>query len=360
MGVLMLEETDVLIVGAGPIGIELGAELRRRGRSCVLVEAGAIGQTLTWWAPGTQFFSSPERIELAGVPMVTREQQKATREEYLAYLRQVVGAFRLEVRTFERVERIEGSEGAFEVVSRGVRTGEERRHRCGKVVLATGNMDQPRLVGVPGEGLGHVSHYLRDPHEYWDREVLIVGGKNSAVEAAIRLYRAGARVTVSYRRERFDRDRIKYWLLPEIEWLIEKGKMGFEACTEVRAIEPGRTVLERVEPAGEPGVFRGTGEMIEKRPDEVLLLTGYVQDPALFESLGIELVGPERRPCHARETMETDVAGVFVAGTAVGGTQRRTRVFIETSHIHVERIVAKLCGEEPPGEGEGFGSLEES
>lgn len=208
-----------------------------------------------------------------------------------------------------------------------------RAYRVRKIVLAIGNMHVPRMVGVPGEGLSHVSHYLEDPHRYYGKRVVIVGGRNSAVEAAIRLYRAGARVTLCQRGAGLERERIKYWLLPELEWLIEKGLVGFEPGVEVREITEGAVVFARPD-----------GGFVELPSDMVLLLTGYVQEPELFEMLGVELHGPERRPRFESRTMETNVPGVFVAGTAIGGSAARTRVFIENAHEHVERIVRAMTG----------------
>ncbi len=374
-----MESTDVLIVGGGPIGLEVHAALRGAGVETMQVEAGTLGWTMGWWAPGTKYFSSPERIGIAGVPLVTRDQEKATREEYLAYLRQVAGARGLEVELGWRVETIDREGDGFVVgMRRSVRGvggpapgarlaregGEEdgaphpdplpggeregRRIRARRVVLAIGNMHRARALGVPGEGLAHVSHFLADPHGYYGRDVLIVGGKNSAVEAAIRLHRVGARVTMSYRGVEFDPERIKYWLTPEIQWLISKGKIGFIPESEVESI--GERVVR----------LRVGGGVREVAADRVLLLIGYEQDATLFERAGIELEGEERRPRFDHTTMETSVPGVFVAGTATGGTQRRTKVFIETSHAHGARIVRAITGRGVGGAEESYGAMAES
>ncbi|MCB1281315.1 MAG: NAD(P)-binding domain-containing protein, partial [Salinibacterium sp.] len=242
-----------------------------------------------------------------------------------------------------------------------------------------------------------VSHYLRDPLEYVGRRVLIVGGKNSAVEAAIRLYRAGAHVTVSYRRESFDEKRVKYWLRPELEWLISKGKIEFVACSSPVAITPRGVELSCASPA-EPseidrafaagavlhdrhqeqglGVQSKTAEAGRSWPaplvngeqrtidaDDVLLLTGYEQDTSLFERIGVGTEGDGRKPTFCLKTMETNVPGVFVAGTAVAGTELHgVRVFIENAHVHAERIAATVMGSGPAEqiEGEWFGEAEES
>ena len=373
----MKERTDVVIVGGGPIGIETAVLLKRAGLSPLIIEAGEIGATLGWWAPGTKFFSSPERLEIAGAPLIVANQEKATREEYMAYLRGVAQQNELNVRTFTRVVGVDPHEGGFVVrtarSTHGVgdphdpRESENRRTvpsestiACDKIILAIGNMHRPRLMGIEGEDLPFVSHYLGDPHRYFGRRVLIVGGKNSAVEAAIRLYRVGAHVTLCYRRAALDPDRVKYWLMPEIEWLIEKGKIGFIGSTEVRSIGADG-VVGFADSEEEPRRSRSGLVDESSRFDDVLLLTGYMQDKSLFEEIGVELVCDEQRPCMNRDTMETNVPSVYVAGTACGGTQKRAKVFIETSHVHAERIAAALTGSAgPSAAGDEFEELEES
>lgn len=334
-----MRTTDTIIVGAGPIGIELAVALRRLGWDYLHLEAQQIGHTVSWYAPGTHFFSSPERIAVAGVPLITANQDKATREEYLAHLRAVVAQFDLPIRAYEPVESVERVEGGgdgrrFIVRTRPRGSRETKEYAARNVVLAIGDMHRPRRLGVPGEDLPHVSHYFGDPHGYFRRRVLIVGGRNSAVEAAIRLYRLGADVTISYRQERFDAERIKYWLLPEINWLIDKKKVGFLPRTRAVEITPSGVRLEPIEP----------GEPTEVAAECVLLLIGYEQDPTLFESIGVRLVGAERAPEHDHVTMQTNVPGLYVAGTATAGTQQRFKVFIETSHVHVPRIVRAITG----------------
>ena len=222
------------------------------------------------------------------------------------------------------------------------------------VVLAIGDMHLPRMINVPGEDLPHVSHFLGEPHQYFNQRVLIVGGKNSAVEAALRLYRCGAHVIMSYRGSEFDSKRIKYWLKPELDWLISKGRIEFHPRTVVKAIHapPRGTVLANVEDCDDTR---------EIDADFVLLLTGYVQDSTLFEQLGVELVGESCAPRYDRSTMQTNVPGVYVAGTAAGGSQQRTRLFIENSHEHVRKIVRAISGSDVPWLVESeFSTLEES
>lgn len=282
-------ETDVLIIGAGPIGIELAVALKRAGVLHVQLDAGQIGSTIHWYAPQTHFFSSPERIAIAGVPLQTLDQTKATREEYLTYLRAVVLQFDLDIQTYERVTSlIHRADGMFEVTSR--RANGERRWLARNVILAIGDMHRPRLLDIPGEELPHVSHYFRDPHLYFRRRVLIVGGKNSAIEAAIRCVRIGAEVTLSYRGDELDPRHIKFWLFPEVHGLIRDRRMSFLPETRVREIRPDRVLLES---AHRPDAASG---VVEVGTDDVLLLTGYEQDPELLEQAGVTLLGPERRP----------------------------------------------------------------
>jgi thioredoxin reductase (NADPH) len=343
---------DVAIIGAGPIGIELAVALKHAGVRFALIDAGNVGSTFMWWAPGTRFFSSPERIAIAGVPLVTINQEKATREEYLAYLRGIVQQFDLSVMSGTRVKQIEPIGPAFALQCGGLVDSIVREVRAQRLILAIGNMHRPRLIDVPGENLAHISHYLADPHLYFGRRVLIVGGKNSAVEAAIRLYRIGARVTLSYRGEAFDPKRVKYWLRPELEWLIHKGRIAFHPRTLVQAIDGDRVQLCSID---DPAAIR------EVQVDDVLLLTGYLQDTMLFEQLGIDLECDERAPKHDLHTMQTNVAGVYVAGTAAGGSQKRARLFIENTHVHVQRIVRDIAGVDVPWKVEGdYAALQES
>jgi thioredoxin reductase (NADPH) len=342
------ERYEVGIVGAGPIGLELAVALKQRRIDYVHWDAKQIGYTISWFAPQTRFFSSNERIAIAGVPLETPDQNKATREQYLAYLRGVVKQFELDVRTYEPVTGIDklggrgggggggGGGGEFRVTTAA--RGASRTCRVGKLVLVTGGTDHPRRLNVPGEDLPHVSAYFRDPHEYFDRTLLIIGGKNSAVEAALRSHYAGARVAISYRREKLPEKSIKYWLLPEINNLIETGRIAGHYATQPVAITPTHVTLRRL----------SDQSTYDVPADFVLKLIGYEQDDTLFKLAGIKLLGDCGAPAYDDRTMETNVPGLYVAGTAVGGTQEKYTVFIENCHVHVERIVAALTGAAPP------------
>jgi thioredoxin reductase (NADPH) len=356
--------TDVAVVGAGPIGLELAVALKRAGVDYRQFDGKQIGHTISWFAPGTRFFSSNERIAIAGVPLQTPDQGKATREEYLAYLRGVVQQFDLKFNTYEPVVGIERHEGEFFLTSRP--RGGERVWRAKRVVLATGGTDVPRRLGIPGEDLPHVSPYFREPHAYFRRKLLIVGGKNSAVEAALRCHHAGAQVSLSYRRGELGAKSIKYWLLPEINDLIRTGRIAAYFNTMPVEITPTHVKLARW--SGESHAVKRAGigddgancsaadlaalnaqpQTLEVESDFVLLLIGYAQDNALLRRAGVELRGECQAPVFDERTMESNVPGLYVAGTAVAGTQDRYRVFIENCHVHVDRIVAALTGAAAP------------
>jgi thioredoxin reductase (NADPH) len=369
MNIMEGERAEVGIIGAGPIGLELAVALKRAGIDYLHFDAKQVGYTISWFAPQTRFFSSNERIAIAGVPLETPDQGKATREQYLSYLRSIVKQFDLEVRTYEPVVAIHRVADQF-VLTTNPR-GTQRTCRVNKLVLATGGTDHPRRLNVPGEDLPHVSHYFQDPHTYFGREVLIVGGKNSAVEAALRCHYVGARVSISYRRETLPQKSIKYWLLPEITNLIETGRIKAYFGTQPLAITPTHVTLQPVQQgsgfrvqgsanAAATGAAPSLSSSLNPEPrtlnpfdipaDFVLALIGYEQDNALFKLAGVKLIGDTGAPAYDDRTMQTNVPNLYVAGTAVGGTQEKYTVFIENCHVHVDRILAALTGAAPPPE----------
>ncbi|HEX7829986.1 MAG TPA: NAD(P)-binding domain-containing protein [Thermoanaerobaculia bacterium] len=315
------------IIGAGPIGLELTVAFKRAGIDYVQFDAAQIGATMQWYPLGMPFHSNAERLAIAGVPIQVADQEKPKREEFLAYLRSIVQQFDLDVRTYERVENVRRlDDGSFELHTRAV--DGQHVYRVDRVILAVGAMHAPKLLGIPGEDLPHVSHYFHDPHTYFDKELLIVGGRNSAIEAAVRCQRAGAHVTLSYRRDEFDATTVKFWLLPEIRSMIRDERVKFLPSTTPREIRGGSVVLDPI------------GEI---RADFVLLLTGYRQDTRLFDMLGVDLQGADCKPRIDESTMETNVPGVYVAGTAIAGSPaERVRIIVEDCHVHVDRILAAI------------------
>lgn len=309
------------IIGAGPIGLELAVAFKRAGIDYLQFDAGNVGATMQWYPLEMIFHSNAERLAIAGVPIQVPDQQKIKREEFLAYLRAVVLQFDLQIRTYERVESIERGEKFTLHTNRGT-------YAASEIVLAIGAMHAPKLLGIPGEDLPHVAHYFRDPHTYFNQRLLIVGGRNSAIEAAVRCQRAGAHVTLSYRRDDFDPKSVKFWLLPEVRSMIRDERVRFLPRTWPVEIRHGTVVMN-------------TGE--ELAADFVLALTGYRQDTTLFEMLGVDLQGGDHKPRLDEATMETNVPGVFVAGTAIAGSPReRVRIIVEDCHVHVPRIVSAI------------------
>ncbi len=319
---------DTVIVGAGPIGLELAVCLQHLGVDDLHLDAGNVGQTVIDYPKQTRYFSSPDRIAIAGVPLTTVNAEKATRKQYLAYLHGVVRQFDLHIQRYTKVTQLtRRGDDTFDVhTTRGT------VHAL-HVVLAIGDMHHPRRLNIAGEDLPHVSHYFDEPYAYVGQRLLIVGGKNSAVEAALRCHHAGAKVAISYRRERFDPRSIKYWLLPEINALIEHRQIEFHADTTPTCIDAGGVTLS---------------DGCRLAADFVLLLTGYEQDKTLFEQAGVTLEGDNQAPRIDPETMMTDVPNLFVAGTAAAGTQLRFSLFIENCHEHARKIATVLAGRAPP------------
>ncbi len=330
-------KTDVLVVGAGPVGLEVAATASAKGLDVQVVDAGVIGQTIMSQFPtATRFFSSPERLEIAGIAMPCSAEEKPTGEDYLGYLRSVVQTLHLPVRTFERVVDCRGQAGSFEVDTQN-QVGLIRTWRTKHVVLATGGTQHSRTLGVQGEDLGHVSRLLGNPHRFFGRNVLVVGGRNSAIESALRIFRAGGKAWLSYRGEAIH-ERVKYWLRPEVEALMEEGKIVNRLSTLVQRITPECVDL----------LHTSTGKVESLVVDDVLLQLGFEQDSSILKRFGVDVDSDTQQPTFNRDTMESNVPGVYVAGTATAGTQKRFKVYIETSHVHASRIVAAMTGNDVP------------
>lgn len=288
--------------------------------------------------PQTRFFSSNERIAIGGVPLQTPDQGKATREQYLAYLRAIVQQFDLQIRTYERIVTIERRDEGFVLGTQSIRGQAE--YSVKKLVLAVGGTAGPRRLEIPGEDQANVHHLFADPHIYFRRDVLVVGGKNSAIEAALRCYHVGANVSLSYRRSALDTAHIKYWLYPEIHGLTQSGRITGYFDTVPVAIDGPRVTLRNTL----------TWQQRTIETDFVLVQIGFHADMGLARMAGVSLHGEREVPELNPETMETDVPGVFIAGTAVAGTQDQFRLFIENCHIHAQRILAALTGRAAPSQ----------
>lgn len=324
----MTDVFDVLVVGGGPAGLAAAIAAGRAGLRCVVLEQGALVHSLAQYPTDMVFFTTPELMEIGGFPFVSPH-EKPTRQEALRYYRRVTEACGVDVRFGERVSSIarDGHDG-FVVTSR-TRLGVARRSEARAVVVATGAYDLPNRLGVPGEDLPHVSHYYSEPHTFFRRQVVVVGGKNSAAEAALDLYRNGARVTLVHRRPTLG-ESIKYWVKPDIENRIKEGSIAARFETTVTAID-----REGVDVTGPSGPDRLPA-------DGVLLLTGYRSDTSLLAGVGAAIDASIGAPVHDPETFETTVRGVFVIGACVAGTQSG-RIFIENGRFHGEVAVGEIA-----------------
>ena len=317
---------DLLIVGAGPSGLATAIAAKQQGLDYVIVEKGVLVNSIFNFPTHMVFFTTPELLEIGGLPLVT-PYDKPTRLEALRYYRRVVDTYGLQISFHEQVLSVDREADLFGVTTlsnRGVRRVRQAR----AVVLAIGYYDIPNYLKVPGEGLPHVSHYYTDAHPYYRQRVVVVGGKNSAAEASLELYRAGAQVTLVHRHPALG-DSIKYWVRPDIENRIKEGSIAarFESC--VVEIRPTEVVIEQ----------RGTREEIPA--EAVFLLTGYHPDAALMTSAGVQCDAESLAPALNPDTFETNVPNLFLAGGASGG-KATGNIFIENGRFHGERIVKVL------------------
>lgn len=326
---------DVVIVGAGPAGLAAAIAAKKSGLTYEVIEKGALVNSLLHYPAEMVFFTTPELMEIGGMPF-TSPNDKPTRLEALRYYGRVTDAYGLEIAFDERVLRIvrDDRAQAFQIESEHVRTAERRTRRGRFVVLATGAYDFPNLIGVPGEDLPHVSHYFSSPHAFFRRQVVVVGGKNSAAEAALDLYRAGARATIVHRGPGLG-DSIKYWVKPDIENRIREGAIGAIFGAGLVEIRPQSIIIERA------------GAREEIPADAVFLLTGYVSDNSLLRAAGVEITPETCGPRHDPDTFETNVPGVYVIGAMVAG-KASGRIFIENGRFHgqvvIETIASRLKG----------------
>lgn len=337
----VVTSTEVAIVGGGPIGIELAIALERLNVPYILFEAKQIGDAFSMWPPNTHFFSTPEHVALAGVPVHNLDQQSITGEQYLAYLRMLVEMFDLNLRAYEPVTAVSPQDDGTFILKTNHRTG-ERQYRAQHVVMASGGMDGPRLLNIPGEDLPHVSHYFKGPHPYFRQRILIVGGRNSAVEAALRCWRVGAKVAISYRNPEFEWERIKPHLGMDMGDRLQKGEITMLPSTLPVEITPSVVKLAHTDDGITP-----TDAITAYEADFVLLATGFVADMSVLRDAGVDLAPETEAPAVNEETMETNVPGLYVAGTVAGGTQSKFVHFISTTHDHVAKIVIAITGKQP-------------
>jgi len=323
--------TDVVIVGAGPCGLAAAIAMQRAGLRAELIERSCLVSGIYGYPTFMTFFSTAERLAIGGVPFSVAG-DKPTRREALAYYRTVTRHFGIRVRQYESVDEIERLDDAgparFRVRST-TGAGERRLTEAGAVVIATGYFGHPNRLRVPGEDLPHVTHLFKEGHEAFDRDAVVVGGGNSAVDAALDLYRAGARVTIVHFLPELDRN-VKPWVMPDVVNRIAEGSIGARFSSRVAAIEPRHVVLAT--PDGEE----------RRAADHVYLMLGYQPNAWLLEQLAVPIDPATGVPHHDPATMETAVPGVFIAGVLASGYDAN-KTFIENGRHHGDLIATALA-----------------
>jgi thioredoxin reductase (NADPH) len=319
-------KVDVLVIGAGPTGLACGIEAQRAGFNALVVDKGCLVNSLFNYPANMTFFTTPELLEIGDLPFSTAH-QKPTREEALEYYRKVAEHYRLPVAQYQRVETVTGADGQFQITAVD-NLGRIYDYHARKLVVATGYYDLANQLGVPGEDLPKVFHYYREPHPYFDCDVVVVGGKNSAAISSLDLWRHGARVTLVHRGPKMHHH-VKYWILPDIENRIKNGEIKAYFNSGVEAIEPESVVLDTAEGP------------VRLKNDFVFALIGYHPDYDFLRAMGIELSSEQCRPVCDPETLESNVGGIYVAGVIVAGS-RTNEIFIENGRFHGRLIADDL------------------
>lgn len=316
---------DVIIVGAGPSGLSSAIEAKKAGLSVLVLDKGSLVDAIRRFPTDLIWFSTPELLEIGGIPF-TCSTIRPNREDALVYYQRVVQHYDLDVRTFQQVDSIQRVDGVF-VASTAAGT----QYRSSNVVIATGYFDNPNLLNVPGESLSTVKHHYDEPFEYAGCDVAVVGGRNSAVEAALDLFRHGARVTLIHRGEKLS-DGVKYWVLPDIENRIKSGEVKTLFSSTVREIREKSILVNTV------------GGASELPNDFTFVLIGFHPDTSHLKNYGININPETLAPTHNEKTFETNVPGLYVAGSIVAG-KNNNRVFVENGRTHGAVIVSAILAE---------------
>jgi thioredoxin reductase (NADPH) len=311
---------DVLIIGAGPIGLACGIEAQQAGKSYVIIDKGTLVNSLYNYPVFMTFFSTSERLEIGGVPFVSIN-PKPNRNEALEYYRRVTEKFQLNVRLFEEVLRCQKQDGTFHVQT------SKTSYEADNVIIATGFYDVPNLMNILGEDLPKVIHYYKDPHYYAFSKVLVVGANNSSVDVALETFRKGAEVTMVIRGNEMGPN-VKYWVRPDIENRIKEGAIKAYFESNLKEIKPHSAVITT--PEGE----------VEIENDFVAAMTGYQPNFKFLEKLGVTL-DECKVPHYNPETMESNLAGLYLAGVVCGGMDTH-KWFIENSRVHAEQIMKDI------------------
>jgi thioredoxin reductase (NADPH) len=321
-----METYDIICFGAGPTGLACAIEAKRAGMRPLVIDKGTLCNSIFNYPVNMVFFTTPELLEIGDLPLVCAA-EKPTRVEALKYYRKAAEHFELELRLFELIAGLEGSDGNFTVTTRS-EDGTRHKYYGKKIAVATGYYDLPNMIGVPGENLPSVSHYYTEPHPFWRQDVVVVGGKNSAAEAALDLYRNGARVTLVHRDKELGAT-IKYWVRPDIENRIKAGQIAALFETHVKEFTDDYVAVEN---------HSGEKRLPAK---QVFALTGYHPDYTFIKSLGVKLDEKTLKPALDPESLESNVPGIFLAGVVIGG-RHTSEIFIENGRFHGKQIIDSL------------------
>ncbi len=317
-----MDENDVIIIGAGPIGLACGIEAKKVGLRYVILEKGCLVNSLYHYPHNMTFFSTSERLEIGEVPFISNN-PKPTRSEALEYYRRVCTSWKLNVKLYEKVEEVKKEVNFFGV------TTTKGNYRAKAIILALGFYDLPYLLHVEGEELSKVKHYYDEPHPYFGQKVAVIGAANSAVDVALETWRKGAEVTMIIREDAI-RESVKYWVKPDIENRIKEGSIKAYYNSEVVRITPN--AIEITTPLG--------NQILEN--DFVLAMTGYQPPFDFIKTMGITFHDDEfHTPVYNEETMESNVSSVYLAGVVCGGL-KTNKWFIENSRVHAEIIIRDL------------------
>ena len=317
-------EFDVIVIGAGPTGLACGIELTKRNIHTMIVDKGCLTNSLYNYPTHMTFFTTPELLEIGDIPM-TSLNEKPTRTEALKYYRRVADHYKLNIHQYELVESITGYDNAFVVKT------ESATYKAKKVIISTGYYDVPNMLNVPGEDLPKVIHYYKEPHPYYDHDVMVVGAKNSAAIAALELFWTGARATLVHRGPEIHRH-VKYWIKPNIENRIKNGEVKAYFNSHVVAIKPKSVVLDT--PDGR----------IEVKNDFVLAMIGYSPDMTFLNATGITLEQSSQKPRTNPDTLESERKGIYLAGVIVAG-MHTNEIFIENGRFHGAQIANAVARE---------------
>lgn len=312
-----MQQADAIIVGGGPCGLAAAIALQNIGLQPIVIEKGNIVNAIYHYPTHQTFFSTSERLAIGDVPFII-EGRKPKRNQALVYYREVVRLKNIQVNRFEKVQSVVKNNDVFTV------TSDKDTYETPYVVIATGYYDHPNYINIKGEQLPKVFHYFKEGHEFFDTDVLVIGGKNSAIDAALELNKAGARVTVVYRGSEYSSS-IKPWVLPEFEGVVKTGEVDMRFNTNVLEIREHEVVLEV---AGQEQVVKN---------DFVFAMTGYHPDHTFVKAMGVEIDEETGRPFVTPETMETNVEGLFIAGVIAAGNNAN-EIFIENGRFHGESI----------------------